>query len=344
MYNTNNLNNINKSFDKQCNLTHIQHNNDLYQNIMMNDYSDYNDYRDFNECNVDENYRYYYIIQDNSIFFHPNYDYDGGNKLINLINSNKIKKINFINNRKEAECVNKLEKTLNAMEFYKSKFDLYIDFSNCDSVENIKFGNCFNKTTDYKLPKKLKKIIYGHCFNLPINNLSQTLEELVFGGMFNLPIDNLPSGLKNIWFGCHFNKSVNNLPSGLETIKFGETFNQPVDFLPSGLKFITFGEMFNHPIDNLPTGLIFIEFGRNFNQTLNCLPFSIEIIDLSENIKYCKLISKIPKNLKKILINRKYIHSKEFKKKIFGIYVSKINPYELDVNGKIIKIENNKKK
>lgn len=334
MNNTNNYNNSNKP----RNLIHVQHNNNLHQKITMNDYSDY---RDFYECDDSYGYHYYYIIQDECIFFHPNYNYKVGQHLINLINSYKIKKINFINNKKEAECVNHLKKTLNSIVLYKSTFNLDINFSCCDSIENIKFGYYFNKIIDYKLPKKLKKLTFGYCYNLPINNLSQTLEELVFGEMFNFPVNNLPLGLKNIRFGEYFDHPVNNLPTGLINIKFGRNFNQQVDFLPNGLESITFGEMFNLPIDNLPITLKFIEFGRYFNQTLNCLPLSIEIIDLSENSKYCKPINKIPTNLKKILLNKIYIHSKEFKKKLFSKHLCKINPYELVFNGKIIKIENN---
>ena len=84
------------------------------------------------------------------------------NYLINFINSNKIKKLKFINNKKEVENIPNMPNISdrihdNINTFYNNQkitsiFNLQIDLSSCELVEGIKFGYSFNKPIDDKLP------------------------------------------------------------------------------------------------------------------------------------------------------------------------------------------------
>ena len=74
--------------------------------------------------------------------------------------------------------------------------------------------SCNQPVIGFRLPDTLEHLRFGNCFNQPV-----------------APGWLLPSGLKSIRFGVYFNHPVVDLelPSSLETLQFGANFNQPLD-------------------------------------------------------------------------------------------------------------------
>ncbi len=196
-----------------------------------------------------------------------------------------------------------------------------------NSLEKIVFSYCFNSTIE-KYPDNLKHLEFGKSFNKPINNLPDKLEELYLFGDFNQTLDNLPSNLKIIsLFGlnsCKFNHPINNLPLNLQELFLSGEFNQSIDFLPINLKTLYINSSFNHTIDNLPIGLhkIFFSNYSNFNNRIDNLPDTIEEIVLPD--KYDIMINKLPRNLKKIKINKNYPYMKNLNEKFQYLFEKNI--------------------
>lgn len=178
-----------------------------------------------------------------------------------------------------------------------------------DSIEKLVFGFRFNSKIDI-FPKNLKHLEFGKKYNYPLNNLPEGLEKLYLTGDFNQYLDSLPSSLKIIsmfgLYSCEFNHPIDNLPDGLEELYLNGSFNQSIDLLPSNLKMLYLNKNFDLPINNLPNRLDTLVFQRHgkFNLPLTNIPDSIETLKLPES--YSQEIKKLPKNLKRIELSKKY--------------------------------------
>ena len=197
--------------------------------------------------------------------------------------------------------------------------------------------------------KKNSKVSPMQFIDEPLNNeITEKLKQsqkVVFGDNFNYPLINLPNSINYIKFnGKYFNHSLDNLPNSLIELCLNDKFNQPLDYLPYGLKILKFrqGSIFSHTLDNLPNSIKILEIPILYNHEINCLPDSIEDLRIGvktminddnifyreycneDNIEYFnKPITKLPVNLKRLIIFPEYIHleklKKEYKNKIIVI-------------------------
>lgn len=121
----------------------------------------------------------------------------------------------------------------------------------------------------------------------------------------------LPKSLKYLFLGCCFNYSIEplnlQLLDQLEHLKFGHSFNKKINKLNDNLKILEFGSTFNQKIYNLPKNLKILEFGKNYNRNINqmVLPDKLEILDLGKIFNKSLSNIKIPKTLRNIYINKK---------------------------------------
>ena len=101
------------------------------------------------------------------------------------------------------------------------------------------FPSHFNEKI-ISFPKELKYLTFGNDFNQQVgDNLPNSVTHLIFGACFNQPIDNLPSSITHLIFGACFNQKIDNLPGNLIYLKFGQSFSKIVTNLPTSLEIIS---------------------------------------------------------------------------------------------------------
>lgn len=129
---------------------------------------------------------------------------------------------------------------------------------------------CGEYVRQEKLPKTLKRLVLGICFE--IYSLPPSLQELeIKHGCDHLLLQGIfPTTLKKLCLGKNYNREIQEcvLPEGLTELEFGKHFNQRIlsGTFPSSIKKITFGEQFNQSIINLPEGVETIKVGLDFDE------------------------------------------------------------------------------
>lgn len=237
---------------------------------------------------------------DNEILF-IKYNFVGNLKEIDILNDKKtnIKEVYFCNYVKKSCCIdNNNEYNYDDNKFRKlSIYNENINISK-EGIEKIYLGQKFNGKI-IKLPKSVKIINIGGCFNNSIKKLRDNLN------------------LKILVLGINFNCSVDELPQNLECLSLGYEFNKKLNKLPSNLKHLILNNNEKIIIENLPNNL----------HSLVCKYYSEKpIFSVHKNsVKSYKL----PTNLKKLF----YISENNYKKKCY-YFPNKLNFIVLSLDEK----------
>jgi len=207
--------------------------------------------------------------------------------------------------------------------------------------KKITFDSFFNSVVD-EWPEGIEKIRLGFFFDNILKNLPSSLKKLeIQGKNFNHPLDNLPLKLEVLNLrNTRFNQPLENLPDSLKKIYLPIRFNQSLDFLPYGVEVLRFQNYshFSHSFDNLPPTIIKLEIPAFYPQEINNLPDSIEELFIGVRRSYTydnqknytkevdleiypaqknfKMITRFPKNLKKMYIFDDYKYIDELKEKL----------------------------
>lgn len=214
---------------------------------------------------------------------------------------------------------------------FGNNFNQIISFP--DSIKYLIFGNNFNQIVTF--PNELIQLIFGNNFNQNII-LPYSLEYLHFGNDFNQIII-LPDSLKHLIFGNKFNQNISYPPS-LVNLQFGTEFNNFAELI--NIKELTINNWNTRLMNNLPNSLELLIFSSGFNRNKICehiefynLPTSVKkieflntrfsygfnLIQMPDSIETIMLpndfvgrIIPLPKNLKKIICNKRYKYLTDF--------------------------------
>ena len=174
-----------------------------------------------------------YITKNDTIIFSPLFNKKLDHQLLK-----NFKKIIFSNFHLHLELFEKYENN---------------NFDNVYLIETHTVNSTFNKSVIVLSScSSITHLIFGCCFNHPVNNLPSSITHLTLGHAFNQPVNNLPSSITHLTFAWSFNQPIDMLPSSITHLTFGWSFNQPIDMLPSSITHLTFGANFDQPIDMLP--------------------------------------------------------------------------------------------
>jgi len=98
-----------------------------------------------------------------------------------------------------------------------SRFDSALILQ-CPELKKLKLSPYFNRRLDL-FCGKLISIIFGSCFNKPVNQLPESLKELKFGGNFNQSIDYLPINLEYLFLCKNFDKPLSTFLKRAKNLK-----------------------------------------------------------------------------------------------------------------------------
>ena len=139
---------------------------------------------------------------------------------------------------------------------------------------------------NYDFPDNCEKIIIHKYFSIDSIKLPKSLKKLVFGSGINQPIDHIifPDTLEELVLGAGFNQSLNKL-----NIKNWENFtlrlyaneSVTIDSLPNNLQNLMIDNI-QLPLSNLPIGLKTLkcyDFYSNRDKLEKCkIPFQTKVI------------------------------------------------------------------
>lgn len=143
--------------------------------------------------------------------------------------------------------------------------------------DTIIFGPEFNKSLDYDLISRYKKIIFSNyilndtLFKKSKYNKNQKRifirNHKYISNEFNQPVNNFHST------NCSINITTDRIctcvSNSITHIIFGSKFNQEVDELPENLTNLIFGYNFDKKVNNLPKKLTHLIFDFYFNQKVD---------------------------------------------------------------------------
>ena len=135
------------------------------------------------------------------------------------------------------------------------------------------------------LPQMIKYIKFNTSFNCSVDGLAETnITHIIFGHCFNYPVDNLPWSIEYIQFGYEFNHSLENLPGCMKKIIFDpkSKFNHYLDCLPNSVEYLFLPSVYSKKLDNLPNSISYLKLHYKYPHTLNNLPKS-----LNKFVFYC---------------------------------------------------------
>lgn len=164
------------------------------------------------------------------------------------------------------------------------------------NLKCIVFGICFDSQMVYT-PKKLAYVSFGSKFS-QMFSMSKNIIRITFGHCYNQLLF-LNKKLKRISFGENFNQII-ELSKSLTHLFFGDDFNQYIE-LPKSLRFLIFGDYFNKPIQ-LPNAIINITFGMDYAQKI-IFPESTDCVNINcLDYGHLLILNIIPNNVKKMYL------------------------------------------